>query len=382
MEDIRLVRPEEHAAAAKLADLVFRDADHKSMGDAYPNAFSPSLSQSYGVFVDGDIVSFVGFVPAVIRIGEAELNVYSIGAVCTHPDYRGKGYISIILDRIREHALKAEAPVILVSGSRSLYLRFGCRVFGDATSFVIDRQAADKLTGEAQLAGAKLRPMAETDWFRLKRLAEKREVRYEMSVWDIASLIHAAPTASNGKLDHRVWVAERDGQAEAFAVISVPGAVKPKGSPALIEWAGDPALAAALIAHGATEGGVESIRAVVPRQEAAFAETLRQAGCASSEGKLSGTAAVIDSRMLLKQLAPYLNSVYSGAYGKLRFDMAGPDTYIVEADGRVLELSCDSFVKLVFDRGGAEEAAGGETPDSLRTLFPIPFPYTAGLNYV
>ncbi|MDF2719466.1 MAG: acetyltransferase, family, partial [Paenibacillus sp.] len=60
MEEIRLLRPDEFRAAAALADLVFRDADHKSMGDAYPNAFSPSLLQSYGAFVDGSIVSFVG----------------------------------------------------------------------------------------------------------------------------------------------------------------------------------------------------------------------------------------------------------------------------------------------------------------------------------
>ncbi|MEF3306946.1 GNAT family N-acetyltransferase [Paenibacillus sp. GYB003] len=381
MEQIRLVRPEQFEEAARLADLVFRDAEHKSMRDAYPHAFSPSLSQSYGAFEDGTLVSFVGFVPAVVRIGEAELNVYSIGAVCTHPDYRGKGYVSRILDRIREHSIRAGAPVVLVSGNRPLYERFGCRVFGSATSFSIDREAAAKLTEGPAAGGAVLRPSESDDWFALKRLAAGRDVRYEQSLWDLASLIYAEPTASNGKLRHRVWVAERDGRPAAFAVIAVPGRIAPRGKPALIEWAGDPPLAAAAAARGMTESGAESLRAVVPWHETAFAETLRRAGCAAKDCKQSGTVAITDPQALLDQLGPYLRRIDGDAYGKLRFAPTEQGAFIVAWEGGEAELSCDAFIAMLFDQGAAA-GLGGEGAERLKTLFPIPFPYTAGLNYV
>lgn len=383
MEEIRLLRPDEFRAAAALADLVFRDADHKSMGDAYPTAFSPSLLQSYGAFVDGTIVSFVGFVPSVIRIGDAHLNVYSIGAVCTHPDHRGKGYAGAILELIREHSRRAGAPIILVSGNRGMYERFGCRTFGGTVSFEIDAAAAEKLEETAKAKEAVLRPFAHTDWFALRRLSAQRAVGYEQSVWDLASLIRAEPTASNSKLTHRVWVAEHCGEVEAFAVVAVPdGRIAPRGKPALIEWAGDPELAAAAAAHGAREAGAETLRAVIPWHESGFAGVLVQAGCAGTPGKLSGTIAVVDPEELLVQLAPWLKAKNAGAFSGLRFRLSENGGYVVEREGRSWELTPEAFISLVFDRNGAECISSGGEISPTADLFPVPFPYPAGLNFV
>ncbi|MDF2719475.1 MAG: family N-acetyltransferase [Paenibacillus sp.] len=383
MEQIRLIRPDEFAAAARLADLVFRDAEHKSMGEAYPNAFSPGLSQSYGAFADGEIVSFVGLVPSVVRIGEASLNVYSIGAVCTHPDHRGKGYAGAILELIREHSRAAGAPVILVSGNRGIYERFGCRTFGETTSFVMDKAASAKLATAPSAREAKLRPFAHTDWFALKRLSDRRVVGYEQSVWDLASLMRAEPTASNYKLAHRVWVAEQDGQVAAFAVVGVPdGRIAPLGKPVLIEWAGEPVLAAALAAHGAREAGAETLRAVVPWHESGFAAVLSEAGCTAAPGKQSGTIAVVDPELLLSQLAPYLRRKDASAYGKLRFGTSEDGGFIVEWEGGFRALSPEAFISLVFDRVRARDVLPEEVERLAATLFPVPFPYPSGLNFV
>ncbi|WP_158302150.1 GNAT family N-acetyltransferase [Paenibacillus mesophilus] len=383
MEEIRLLRPDEFRAAAALADLVFRDADHKSMGDAYPNAFSPSLLQSYGAFVDGAIVSFVGFVPSVIWIGDAHLNVYSIGAVCTHPDHRGKGYAGAILELIREHSRQAGVPIILVSGNRGMYERFGCRTFGNTASYLLDGEAMAKLANAPAAREAVLRPFAPTDWFAVRRLAGQRAVRFEQSLWDLASMIRAEPTASNSKLIHRVWVAERGGEAAAFAVIAVPnGRIAPRGNPMLIEWAGDPVLAAALAARGAGEARAEKLRAVVPRHESEFAGVLEQAGCAGAPGKQSGTIAVVDPEALLVQLAPWLEAKNAGAFSGLRFRLSENGGYVVEREGRSWELTPEAFISLVFDRNGAESISSGGEISPTADLFPIPFPYPAGLNFV
>lgn len=385
MEEIRLLRPNEFQDAAKLADFVFRDSEHKSMGVAYPQAFSPALRQSYGAFVNGTIVSFIGFVPSVVRIGEAELNVYSIGSVCTHPDHRGKGYAGAILERIREHSRQAGAPVILVSGSRGIYERFGCRTFGETTSFIIDGDAMDKLLEAPAVKSVKLRPLAHTDWFALKRLAAARAVRYEQSLWDLAELIAAEPLASNSKLSHRVWVAERDGEAAAFAVIAVAaGAAAKPGRAALTEWAGDAVLAAALAAHGAKEAGEKQFRAVVPWYETEFASVWAQAASSSATGKLNGTVAVVDPLMLLNQLAPYLKRKADSAFDKLSFRAAERNEVVVQWEGGGSHsLSMESFISLLFDRNRAADLfTDNDAALLVSSLFPIPFPSPAGLNYV
>lgn len=381
MVQLRRIRPNEFEAAAKLADSVFRDAEQKSMKDAYPSSFSPSLTQSYGAFEDDTIVSYVGFVPSVIKIGEARLNVFSIGGVCTHPDQRGKGYAGAILELIREHSLRAGASLILVSGNRPLYERFGCRTFGDTTTFDLSSESASLILEKPGSREASMRPMSHTDWFDMKRLADLRAVAYEQSLWDLAKLIDAAPTASNSKQIHRVWVAERRGTVAAYAILAVPdGRRTPKKAPFLVEWAGDPELAAALAARGMLDAGAQTLRCVVPLHEAGFASVLAEAGCAGEASKQGGTVAVVDAERLLNQLAPYFARKDAAAYRKLRFRMRGHDTYIVEWDGVSRELSAESFISLLFDQDGAKSLFGeGDHPAA--ALFPIPFPYTYGLNF-
>ncbi len=123
MPQYRLLRNNEYDKAITLADQVFRDAEHSSMGNAFPYVFSPELGQSFGVFINGELVSFIGLVPSVLHIGGADISAYSIGAVCTHSDYRKKGYASQLLHKVFEHINKAEASILFVSGTLPLYIK-------------------------------------------------------------------------------------------------------------------------------------------------------------------------------------------------------------------------------------------------------------------
>lgn len=380
MEQIRLLRPGEFEAAAVLADRVFRDAEHKSMGDAFPNAFSPALLQSYGAFVDGKIVSFVGFVPSVIRIGEAELNVYSIGAVCTDPEYRGRGYVATILDMIREHSRRAGAPIILVSGNRGIYERFGCRTFGALTYFHADLQSFDKLSAASD--GEVYRPFDRADWFVLRKLAQSREVRYEQSVWDLASAIYAEPTASNNKLKHRVWVAERNGTPVAFAVLAVAGDIAPLGKPRVVEWAGDAASAARLAVHGARDAGAESLQFVVPWQDTAMEALLAEVGCTAAPSKLTGTVVIVDAGELLEQLTPYLKRKDEAALSRLKLHTNEEGRHFAEWDGVSAELQPEELISMLFHPARAAGAVPDSAAGAANQLFPVPLPFPAGLNFV
>src|ERR1700724_1990061 len=102
MAEIHQVQGHEMNEAIQLADAVFRDAEQVSMAEAFPLVFSQSLGQSLGAFEQGKLVAFIGIVPAFIKVWLSRLPIYSLGAVCTHPDYRGRGYAGDLLNAIKQ----------------------------------------------------------------------------------------------------------------------------------------------------------------------------------------------------------------------------------------------------------------------------------------
>lgn len=90
---LRLIKPAELDQAALLADSVFREPGATSMKELFPLIFRPGLSHSYAAIADdGTVAAFMGLVPSTIKTGDAFLNVFSIGAVCTDPAFGAKDW--------------------------------------------------------------------------------------------------------------------------------------------------------------------------------------------------------------------------------------------------------------------------------------------------
>lgn len=136
MMQIRRVLIHELSQAAALADSVFRSGRSPIMGTAFPALFSPGISHSYGAFNEqNQLVAFMGMTPLQIRTGDSVLNAFAIGSVCTDPDFRGSGVASALLKQCQAHAKAAKAPLLFISGDRSLYTRNGAVYFGQALRF-------------------------------------------------------------------------------------------------------------------------------------------------------------------------------------------------------------------------------------------------------
>jgi GNAT superfamily N-acetyltransferase len=382
LEEIRLLSSsDEYEEAVRLSNETFRDAEQISMKEAYPKVFSPSLGQSFGLFVDGRLISFIGLVPSVVRIGAAELNVYSVGSVCTAPAYRGRGYAGAILKRIQEHIDQAGASLLLVSGYGGIYEKAGCHRFGDVTRFTLEDESARKVLSAHLSEDVRVRELQPTDWFAVKKVASERAIRFEQSVWDLAETIHAGAMASNSKQRNKVWVTEQAGNVTAFAVISVPGEVKTKGSPYAIEWAGDAKAAACLFAHALLKEQLTQLYVPVPWHDREVLSILNQAGCAVTREKLLGTVHIVNPSRLLRQAAPYLEQKNDERFRQLNVTKLGKGRYQVDCGECTLTLNDEELISLFFD-----VELKLSMPDSakanLRSLFPLPFPNTSGLNYV
>jgi predicted N-acetyltransferase YhbS len=344
---LRLIKPAELDQAALLANSIFREAGATSMKELFPLIFRPGLSHSYAAIAeDGSVAAFMGLVPSTIKTGDAVLNVFSIGAVCTDPAFRGQGLAGQLLEKCQSHAAEADAALIFVSGDRSLYTRAGCVPFGGTQFAELSASSAQAL---AAAAGEEwtLRPMQPGDFFAVHRLLNEREAGHVYSPAELALLLGAEAYAGVLGKAQRTLVAVRDGSIEGFAAVAVPAADTPTPSSATaVEWAGQPSAVAALLAKAALCSG-GALQVPVPWQERSLLALLRDAGASLSAGTNSGTVCIADREALLRQTEGCRE---------------GLDLSSVQDD--------KELISLLFD------PASSEASDA------IPLPYMSGLHFI
>jgi GNAT superfamily N-acetyltransferase len=381
---IRRMHPSEMPLAVRLADSVFRnhDPDKKSFGKSHPQLFAPALSQSFAAFIDGKPapVSFVGLVPSVIRIGAAKINCFSIGGVCTDPEYRGRGYAGQVLEKVYEHIDLADGALVLISGDRSIYTRTNCFHFGSLRHYRIDADAASRISAQTQSPDVKLREFKATDWFGLAEMAASRDCAFEQGLWDLALLLEAEPVGAIVKQHHKVLVAEEDGRITAFAVIGIPYH-NTKFDHRVFEWGGKASLVASLLAEAVHRYGVSVLIMQVPWHEKKLIELLDRQAEYKSTSPNGGTIRIVRPERLIRQLRPYLQGIDPRNGGDLHIvshEDGGASLHLFD---RSVSLDQRSLASLLFDSEpdvGLDEEMG----KLLRPLFPIPFPYAEGLNFV
>lgn len=353
---LRLIKPAELDQAALLADSIFREPGAISMKELFPLIFRPGLSHSYAAITeDGTVAAFMGLVPSTIKTGDAILNVFSIGAVCTAPAFRGQGLAGKLLEKCQAHAAEAGASLIFVSGDRSLYTRAGCVPFGGTQFAELNEGSAQAL---AAAAGEEwtLRPMQPGDFFAVNRLLNERETGHVYSPGELALLLGTEAYAGVLGLAQRTLVAVRDGSIEGFATVAVPAAanVPAPSTATAVEWAGQPSAVAALLAKAALCGGVGALQVPVPWQERSLLALLREAGASLSAGANSGTVCIADRAALLRQTEGCRK---------------GYDLSSVQDDKELISLLFDPASPLhTSDSSGESEA--------------IPLPYMSGLHFI
>ena len=356
MIDFRILRAEEYHQAISLADQTFRDNEHTSMGDAFPQVFSPALNQSYGAFIDGQLVSFIGLVPSIVHVGAAKIQAYSIGAVCTLLSHRNKGYASILLENVIAHVQKAKGSLLFVSGNLPIYEKAGCTVYGELKKYEIQNGELSPSNGYF------VREVLPYDWFSLQALHQSKKVRVEQSLYDFAILHQSKGFASIQKMDHRILVSEIGNQMKGFVVIGVP---KNESAARVIEWGGQPEAIKAILAKS-FEFGINYLKISIPIYESELNRQLDS--IENTISRFPGTIKITSLKLLLEQIEPFFN-------GKVK---------IVDIDRKYKELTFNGKTMIVDNEYLKQLLLIGD-PDLDRTLkgiFPIPLPHPEGLNYV
>ncbi|GGF83448.1 hypothetical protein GCM10010912_30700 [Paenibacillus albidus] len=358
--ELRLIHTRELDQAALLADSIFRSPGDTSMKDLFPLLFRPGLSHSYAAFdQDGTLAAFMGLVPFSLKSGSSLLNVFSLGAVCTAPAYRGQGLAGRLFALCRSHAARAGGSLLFVSGDRSLYTRAGCVPFGGTLLAELSSRSAEALAKASGNAWT-LRPMQPGDLFEVNRLLGEREAGHVHSPAELALLLGAGAYAGVLRHAQRTLVAVRDGSIEGFAAVALPpadGSSAPRPAVAL-EWAGRPQAVAALLAKAATCSNTDALHVPVPWQERSLLALLREAGAAVAGGANSGTVCIADRDALLQQT-------------------------FAERTARNISIPEDAddaaLISLLFDPASPLRTPDAPGEDPHRTL---PLPFLSGLNFI
>ena len=105
-----------------------------------------------GLFIDGKLVSVAGVYPLPTRVLDKEINFCTVGNIATHPDYEGRGYMNILLNKAMEIVKEEKYDICRLGGDRARYLRFGFELCGRNYSYYITPKNVKKslLSGYGQ----------------------------------------------------------------------------------------------------------------------------------------------------------------------------------------------------------------------------------------
>ncbi len=165
---LRPIYQEEREAAANLVASTFADGDAARYNAIYhnyatlrPQRYGASTAQEWAAFADGQMVAFMNVDPYFLHYGRAVLRVAGIGAVCTHPNHRRKGYAATLMREVLAYATEEGSHLALLDGIPNYYDRFGFMPVWPKYYFGVPAAEAAALPQPLRIRPAEMNDVAE-----------------------------------------------------------------------------------------------------------------------------------------------------------------------------------------------------------------------------
>lgn len=115
--------------AVQLCNNVFFQCD-SFFERRYPHVFNlENRAYLFAAFDEQRLVSFIATYLSALLFNEDEFTVCTLGAVCTHETYRGRGLSMLLLEYVQT-TLQDHVDLLIISGEGKNYLRFGASIVG------------------------------------------------------------------------------------------------------------------------------------------------------------------------------------------------------------------------------------------------------------
>jgi predicted N-acetyltransferase YhbS len=375
----RLLRQEELAASRRLDALCFPEfaGEVDEADDSHPTL--PRRGGMQVICHRGEPVSQIGIWHSQVSIYGSPLCVASIGSVCTHPDYRGLGLATRLLDHCARQLTAEGARLMLVSGTRRLYTRSGC-VAAQEFEHVVLKPGQVGL----RVDGLALRPATGSDASLCSRLYQTEPVRFVRRVEAFTQ--HFCQPEEFPQAED--WIVEVGGRPVAYVFLSLPweNLREPdSGVREVCEYAGSRVALAGALAEVMARLDLRELRMFVPWQDADFLRLLHERGIAGERLPLpEHTMRIVNLPGLMSDLRDYVEARLDAHLRRgLRFEQEG-DRYRAVLGREQLELNGGEMTRLVMGApaGGVSGACGqtASVGEIIPALFPLPS-FLPGLNY-
>jgi predicted N-acetyltransferase YhbS len=382
MSVFRSARPEEIETLVALSDRTFRKPGQTSMGAAYSMLFAETNADNLLVAEeDGNLVTLVGLLPAKLSVAGCTISAVSMGSVCTDADYRGQNFADTLVKQSIAKCSEEGVHLLLVSGSRSLYLRNDCLEVGAIKRFSI--RCAEQLEGlnVPSHDHAVIRPFeAERDLSPMLKLMQSEQVYYHRTAEELKQLINNAAVISNDKGEQSVLIScDENGEPIGYLVFGI--LKKEEGAVIeVVEFAGSDEAVIGLLGEVWASHSPQRIHITVTNDRPALAEKLAAIGSSFKEIPIQGTIRMINFSGLWNSLQSYMErQLGKDKWSELSLTETG-NAYRIHFREESFTVDHRGATRLVFN--GPQLAVNGPLKAALSELFPLPFVYTKNLNYV
>ncbi len=370
----RGTRPGEIDKLMELVDGIFASNWPVRMRGRFPALFSEENLDNCRIILDGGRpVSHVGYLVRDAVIAGPPIRIASIGAVCTHPDYRKRHLASAILDDCEQRMREQGVDVVFISGTLNIYLRRGARMVGEQFEYELTREVGSTLADGSM----EVRPAGVEDIPILAALYNSKLVYHSRSnrdwqrwlEWKLCEKGIATPLVGylGGKPIAYVAHVDKSRQADDISFAC--------------EWAGQASDILKVLASILVSSKRDHVKFTVDSiEDPVLTQALQDAGIEGKEAELWRTVKVLRPWALFEKLRPHLAEPASG----IKVTNVGEGARL-ELESEVLDLAVEEVARAFFSDPTGELpqkfASAGKLGRALLDTFPLPLP-RYGYNYI
>ena len=383
MQGPRAIKPREIDSLMELLNLVFcSDPARARMQQLTPTHFVPENFPNLVAMFDGRLpVAHAGVTLRDLVLHGTRVRTGLIGAVATHPEWRGKGLASRIMDHLVRRDTRNGVDLYLISGGRGLYHRLGAEDAGVLSRYRLSLSVLSRLFPAAQRATVKSAQPSDIKGMAGINAAEPCHVVRDTSEYQLI-MKHGWCSGQRAGF-YKVLVS---GGMAAYLVCTV-WKEKKRSCLRLMEYAGSrPAILSALPAL-ARKFGASSVSLDVPPTDKTMADLMElfKVTPETSVG-FDGTVAILNVPRLMERFRPWIEQRIGKAQAdKLKFPGHGRSLDVVYGKERFVCRDRNLVVQIIFgnvkSRGKRAYPAKGELREIFKRIFPLPL-IDSGISYV
>ncbi len=304
LQNVRSCRKDELAETLNLLDAIFHKNQTRRMNAYYPYAYGDGNLDNMRILkADGKVVSHAAIYPRLLITADGTiLKTGCIGGVATHPDYRGKGYATIVLQDCIEKMERENYDIsILWTNTPEFYRKLGWEFAGKGYCFNVNSGNAFLLPGDDTITAAKT---TLDDYAPISDLYEKKPLRSQRTQADYPLLFN----------NHRPLFCQINGRLSAYVLLGDGNEV--------LEYGGDPDGVCGLFKALLKQKLYASLKVFTPPQGDEMCQRLEQRGFLKNSFYLGMIRVIHHHKFLQRFGKDALNKYSLNQWSKLYF---GPE---------------------------------------------------------